>query len=172
MVAPKRYNRIVVNREEVARSDVLRDQLATALKSASEVGDERAVGTLRLVLAAISERDHCAREAGHQGGIGEDAILSMLKDMVAQRRAEIDRCESVARLELAEQEAQEIAVLERFLPARLSDDETQAAVDEAIRKMGATKLKDMGPILAELKQRYNGTMDVSTAKQMLCDRLS
>lgn len=171
VVAFKRNNYMGETRNDLARAKVLRDQLANALKDASEAGSERAVCTLRLVLTAINERDFCARESGHSGGISEDAIQAMLKDMVAQRRIEIGRCESGARLDLAEQEEQEIAILQQFLPAPLSQAETEAAVDAAIAGQGATKLKDMGPVLATLKERYNGQMDVSLAKQMLCDRL-
>lgn len=170
--APRRGSRIAESSQVLMRADVLRDQLAKSLKTAAEQGDERASGILRLLLAAINERDHCARMAGHGNGISEDAILDMIRGMVAQRQAEIGRCESGARLDVAEQEEQEIEVLQRFLPAALSDDQITAAVDEAIAGLGATKLKDMGPVLAFLKERFHGTMNVSRAKQLLCDRLS
>lgn len=158
--------------EQFARADVLRDRLATSLTKAVDAGDERACGILRLVIAAVNERDHCARESGQGSGVSEEAILAMLKDMVAQRRLEIDRCESGARLDLAEQEEQEIKILEQFLPAQLNAEETLAAVESAIAELGATKLKEMGPVLTSLKAHYNGTMDVNLAKKLLCDRLS
>ena len=169
---PKRASLIVVNEQALARADLLRNELAQALKDAADKGDERTVSTLRLVLTAINERDHCARDGGHVSGIDRDAIIDMLKEMVAQRRAEIDRCESGARLDVAEQEAEEIEVLERFLPVQMSREEITEAVESAIADMDAHKLKDMGPVLSALKERYDGTLDVALARQILCDRLS
>jgi len=156
----------------MAKMVTLRDRLAAGFKQSAEQGDEVTAQTLRLVLAAINERDACARESGIQDGIDDDAIREMLNDMVAQRRAEIDRCESGARLELAAQEADEIDVLQRYLPKPLSDVELTEAIDETISSMQATKLKDVGPVLAGLKQRFNGNMDVARAKRMICERLA
>jgi uncharacterized protein YqeY len=161
---------------------VLRDRLNAAFKDANEAGDQRAASTLRLILAAIKERDHCSREAGAGGngsgggegedrGVGEEEISAMLAAMVDQRRREIRRCEECARLEMAEQEAEEIRVIERFLPARMSEADIEAAVDEAISGAGASRLKDAGRVIAALKERYNGRMDFACAKRLLCARL-
>lgn len=150
---------------------MLRERLSGALKGAIDSGDERAAATLRLVLAAVKERDCCTGRTASADGISDDDIVVMLRDMVEQRRCYIPRCEETARLDQAQQEAEEIAILERFLPPRMSEGQTESAVDETIRELGATKLKDTGRVIAALKQRYNGQMDFGTAKRLLCQRL-
>jgi uncharacterized protein len=150
---------------------MLRDRLNAALKDAMETGDHRSVATLRLILAALRERDHCAREAGAVEGLGEGEIRTMLRDMVSQRREEIARCEACARVDRAEQEAEEIDIIERFLPPRMSEAEIGSAVEAAIQSVGATRLKDTGRVIATLKERYNGQMDFARAKRLLCERL-
>jgi uncharacterized protein YqeY len=95
----------------------------------------------------------------------------MLRDMIEQRRCDIPRCEEAARVDQAEREAEEIAILERFLPPRMSANQTALAVDDTIRELGATKLKDTGRVIAALKERYSGQMDFATAKRLLCERL-
>lgn len=150
---------------------MLRERLSGALKGAIDNGDERAAATLRLVLAALKERDHCAKQAAATDGISDAELVAMLRDMVEQRRCDIPRCEETARVDQAQQEAEEIAILERFLPPRMNVGQTASAVDDTIRELGATKLKDTGRVIAALKQRYNGQMDFGTAKRLLCERL-
>ncbi len=151
--------------------EVLRERLQAALKSATERTDEQAAATLRLVLAAVRERDHRARAAGAGQGLGDAEIEDLLREMVAQRAEQISRCESQARLHEAEQETAEIRLLESFLPPRLDESQTRAAVEEAIRAVGASKLKDTGKVIAWLKQRHNGRMDFALARRLLCERL-
>lgn len=150
---------------------MLRERLHAAFKDATDRGDERAVATLRLVLAALKERDHCSRSAGRAEGFSEEDLRAMLRDMVEQRRMEIGRCECCARLDLAEKEAEEISVLERFLPAPMTETETAAAVEAAIQDLGATRLKDTGRVIATLKERFNGQMDFGRVKRLLSERL-
>jgi uncharacterized protein len=150
---------------------LLRDRLQAALKDAAQNGDERAAATLRLVLTALQQRDHGSRESPGGEGLSDDAIIELLKTMVAQRRIEIGRCETHAHLDLAEQEAEEIRILERFLPPRMDEQQIGIAVDDAIKELGATRLKDAGRVIAALKERFNGQMDFSRAKQVLCRRL-
>lgn len=150
---------------------MIREQLKSAYQDADKGGDEVAAATLRLVMAALKERDHCARNEGAKDGIDDQAIIGLLQDMVVQRRDDICRCEVRARLDMAEKEAAEIAVLERFLPAQMSSEEIDDAVGEAIRETGATKLKDTGRVIATLKQRYNGHMDFKCAKRCVRQRL-
>ena len=150
---------------------MIRERLQAALKDATESGEQRAVATLRLIQAALRERDHCARDAGAVEGLGEGEIRTMLQDMVTQRRQEIARCEACARVDRAEQEAEEIGIIEQFLPARMSEREIDVAVEAAIQAVGATRLKDTGKVIAALKARYNGQMDFSCAKRLLCQRL-
>lgn len=151
---------------------MLRERLNAALKDASETGEERAASTLRLILTAIKERDLCARAAGDgEAAVSDDEIRAMLTAMVEQRRQEISRCEACARLDVAEQEAEEIGIIGRFLPAKMSPADTESAVEVMIRQTGAEKLKDAGRVIAALKERYNGTMDFATAKRLVCARL-
>jgi uncharacterized protein len=150
---------------------VIRERLNAALKDAAETGEPRALATLRLILAAVRERDHCAREAGSAEGLSDGEIRAMLQDMVAQRRGEITRCEACARIDLAQQEAEEIGVIEQFLPSRMSEKEIAHAVDTAIMALGAAKLKDTGKVIAALKRQYDGQMDFACAKRFVCQRL-
>lgn len=150
---------------------MLRERLNAALKDAMESGEQRAVATLRLIQAALRERDHCARAAGDAEGLSEDEIRAMLRDMIAQRREEIARCEACARVDIAEQEAEEIGIIEQFLPPKMSETEIASAVADAIAATGATRLKDTGKVIAALKQRYNGQMDFTRAKRLLCEQL-
>ena len=150
---------------------MLRDRLRAAMKDAAQSGDERAAATLRLVLTALNERDLGAREGGATDGLSDEAIVTLLKTMVAQRRAEIGRCETHAHLDLAEREAEEIGILERFLPPRMDEQQIGLAVDDIIKELGATRLKDAGRVIAALKERFNGQMDFGRAKQLLCSRL-
>ncbi len=150
---------------------MLRERLQAALKSATERTDEQAAATLRLVLAAVRERDLCARAAGASQGLADSEIEQLLREMVAQRTREIRRCESRARLDEAEQESAEIKLLESFLPPKMTEEETRAAVEEAIRAVGAAKLKDTGRAVAWLKERHDGRMDFTLARKLLCERL-
>ncbi|MDX6748228.1 GatB/YqeY domain-containing protein [Geminicoccaceae bacterium 1502E] len=150
---------------------MLRERLQAALKTASASGDERAAATLRLVMAALKERDHSARDSGAQERVEDEEILAMLRDMVEQRRQEIGRCESCARVDLAEKEAEEIGILESFLPPRLSEAEIDAAVEEAIRTLGATRLKDCGRVIATLKEQFSDQLDLACAKRIVCRKL-
>ncbi|GBD44413.1 hypothetical protein HRbin40_01902 [bacterium HR40] len=151
---------------------MLREELQKALRSAADAGDSRSAATLRLVLAALAQRDREARAAGAPGDLDDEAIRDLLREMIAQRRADIRRCEASARLEEAEREAEEIRVLERFLPTRLSEQELDAAVDQAIAELSARSLKDAGRVMALLKERYNGRIDPGAAKKRVCARLS
>ena len=133
---------------------MLRDEFRKALKGAMKAKDKRAVATLRLILAALKDRDIAARGKGNLQGIGGDEILAMLQSMVKQRRESMALYEQGGRLELAELEGEEIAVIERFLPAQLGDEEMLEAVTGVIGELGAKSLKDMGRTMAALKERF------------------
>ncbi len=150
---------------------MLRERIEAALRRARETGDRRAAATLRLVLAALDERERRAQEEGAAAEVADADIEALLRQMIAQRKADIARCEAAARLEEADREREEIAVLERFLPPQLDDQRLRAAVEEAIRELGAASLKDCGRVLAVLKQRYNGQFDLARAKKLICARL-
>ncbi len=142
---------------------MLREQIADSLKVALKDRDEVAVATLRLILAALKDRDIAARTKGDDDPIGEDAILSMLQTMVKQRRESIELYEKGGRLELAERERAEIEIIQRFLPKQLADDEIQAVVEQTIAEVGAAGLKDLGRVMSALRQGYAGQMDFGKA---------
>ena len=150
---------------------MLRQRLSDALKTAMLGKDARTVSTVRLILAALKDRDIAARPRGVTAGIGEDEILQMLQSMVKQRRESIALYEQGGRLELAQQEAEEIVVIERFLPAQLSEAETAAAVGDIIAEIGAAGLKDMGRTMAALKDRFAGRMDFTKASAVVKQQL-
>ncbi len=150
---------------------MLRKQLNDALKAAMLGKDTRTVSTVRLILAALKDRDIAARPRGVADGISEDEILSMLQSMIKQRRESIALYEQGGRLELAQQEAEEIAIIERFLPVQFSPEETLAAVKETIAEIGAQSLKDMGRTMAALKERYAGRMDFTKASAVVKQQL-
>lgn len=142
---------------------MLRQQLNDALKTAMLAKDARVVSTVRLILAALKDRDIAARSKGVMDGISEDEVLSMLQSMIKQRRESISLYEQGGRLELAQQEADEITIIERFLPPQLSEAEMADAVRAVIAELGATALKDMGRVMAALKERFSGSMDFTKA---------
>ncbi|UEM23390.1 GatB/YqeY domain-containing protein [Skermanella mucosa] len=142
---------------------MFRSRLNEALKEAMRSKNQRAVSTLRLILAALKDRDIAARGRGVTDGIDEDEILSMLQTMIKQRREAIALYEQGGRLELAEQEREEIGIIETFLPKQFSEDEIRGAVDTVIKDIGATGIKDMGRTMAELRTRYAGQMDFGKA---------
>lgn len=142
---------------------MLRQRLNDALKTAMLSKDARSVSTVRLILAALKDRDIAARPRGLSDGIPEEEILQMLQSMMKQRRESISLYEQGGRLELAQQEAEEIAIIETFLPAQLSEAEVAEAVKAVIAEIGAQGLKDMGRTMAALKERYAGQMDFTKA---------
>tara|TARA_B100000686_G_scaffold306844_1_gene346568 strand:+ start:70 stop:555 length:486 start_codon:yes stop_codon:yes gene_type:complete len=151
---------------------MLRSRLSDALKAAMKNKDERRVSTLRLILAALKDRDIAARsDAGKDGAVGEDDILHMLQTMVRQRRESIDLYEKGNRPELAQKEREEIEVIENFLPQQLSDEEVANASRSAIEECAATGLKDMGRIMATLRQRYPGQMDFAKCSKIVKEML-
>ena len=150
---------------------MLRGQLNNALKTAMLAKEARTVSTVRLILAALKDRDIAARPRGLSDGIPEEEILQMLQSMIKQRRESITIYEQGGRLELAEQEAEEITVIERFLPRQMSAEEVAEAIDTVAGEIGATGLKDMGRLMAALKERYAGRMDFARASAVVKARL-
>ena len=151
---------------------MLRSRLNDALKQAMKAKDERTVSTLRLILAALKDRDIAARSRNITEGIAEDEILGMLQSMIKQRRESIDMYEKGGRLELAEREREEIDVIQRFLPRQFSEEEMRRAIHDVIDEIGAKGLKDMGRTMKALKERYAGQMDFSVASGIVKAELS
>lgn len=150
---------------------MLRPRLSDELKTAMKAKDQRATSTLRLILAALKDRDIAARDRGVTDGIGDDEIVEMMQKMVRQRRESIELYEKADRPELARQEAEEIAVIERFLPKQLSEAETAAAVEKVIAETGAASIKDMGKVMGALKSGYAGRMDFGKAGALVKQKL-
>lgn len=152
--------------------DMLRQRLKDSLKAAMLEKDARTVSTVRLVLAALKDRDIAARPSGRTDGISEDEILQMLQSMIKQRRESIELYQKGARADLARQEAEEIAIIERFLPAQMSEADIEAAVKAIVAEIGAASLKDIGRTMAALKDRFAGTMDFAKASAIVKRTLS
>jgi hypothetical protein len=142
---------------------MLRAELTEALQAAIEARDQRRISTLRLVLAAVNDRDAAARDERQAEGVGEQEIRGILQTMVKQRRESIAHYEAGGRLEQAEQEAEEIAIINEFLPRPMSDDEIEAAARAIIAELHAGGLKDVGHVMAALHERHAGTMDFAKA---------
>lgn len=150
---------------------MLRTRLGEALKSALLAGDGCAVTTLRLVLAALKDRDIAERSKGNHSGIADDQILTLLQSMIKQRRESIELYERGRRDDLARQEAEEIAVIERFMPPQMGEEEMGAVVSAIIDECGAKTLKDMGRVMGILKTRHAGQMDFAAASSRVKDQL-
>jgi len=150
---------------------MLRQKLTDALKQAMRDKDQRRVSTVRLILAALKDRDIAARPKGNTTGIADPEIQHMMQGMVKQRRESIVLYEQGNRPDLVQQEREEIAVIESFMPAQLSDAEAEAAIKAVIAELGATGVKDMGRVMTALRERHAGRMDLGKAgpvvKQLL-----
>jgi uncharacterized protein YqeY len=142
---------------------MLRQDINNALKEAMKAKDQLGVATLRLILAALKDRDIAARTKGSGESVGDPEIRELLQKMVRQRRDSIEMYEKGGRADLAEREAAEIEVISRFLPRPLSDAEVQTAITEVIAELEANSIKDMGRVMAVLKERYAGHMDFGRA---------
>jgi len=151
---------------------MLRTRLTEALKAAMKRKEVRTVSTVRLVLAALKDRDIARRTAGKDGEIGDDEILLLLQAMVKQRRDSIVLYEKGERQDLADQEAKEIEVIQRFLPEQISGKEMEMTISEVIAEVGACNLKDMGRTMAALKEKFAGRMDFSKASHQVRKQLS
>ena len=151
---------------------MLRTRLSDALKTAMKGKETTTVSTLRLIMAALKDRDIAARGKGNKDGISNDEILGLLQSMIKQRRDSIALYEQGGRMELAQQEAEEIAIIEDFLPEQMSDDAIAAAIAAVIDEAQAASLKDMGKVMSGLKEKHSGQMDFSKASAMVKERLS
>ncbi|SNX69080.1 hypothetical protein SAMN05878503_10366 [Cereibacter ovatus] len=149
----------------------LRERLQEAMKDAMRARQPDRLSTLRLINAAIKDRDIAARVDGAAGMVTDEEITAILGKMVRQRAESARAYEEGGRLELAEKERAEIGVIEDFLPRQLSPDEIEAALAAAIAEVGASTIRDMGKVMAALKARYTGQMDFGAVGPMVKDRL-
>lgn len=149
----------------------LRTQIQAALKQAMKDKAVNRLSTLRLIHAAIKDKDIDARAAGEDEGVGEVEVLMILGKMSKQRHESARAYEEGNRLDLAEREREEILVIEEFLPRQLNKAESAAAVDAAVAEVGATSIRDMGKVMGILKGKYTGQMDFGSVGPIVKDRL-
>lgn len=149
----------------------LRDRVNTALKQAMKDREADRLATLRLINAAIKDQDIAARAKDGKTAVGDPEVLAILGKMTKQRQESVRAYEEGGRIDLAERERGEMAVIEEFLPRQLSDDEVAAAVEEAIVETGASSIRDMGKIMGVLKGKYTGQMDFGAVGPRIKDRL-
>lgn len=142
---------------------MLRERLKESLKEHMLAKNQRAVSTVRLILAALKDRDIAARGKGNTEGITEEEIFSMLQTMVKQRNESISMYERGGRPKLAQQEAEEITIIEQFLPKQLDDAAVEAAVAQAIDELKAENLKSMGSVMGVLRERHAGQLNFAKA---------
>jgi hypothetical protein len=126
---------------------------------------------VRLIHAALKERDQTSRAEGQSEGLSDTELTELLQAMVAQRSESIRRYEESGQLELAARESEEIDVIRRFLPPQLGEEACAEAVSQVIAELGAHKLKDTGRVISELKHRYPGQMDFAKARRLVCQQL-
>ncbi len=150
----------------------MRDRVNAALKDAMKSKEADRLSTLRLINAAIKDKDIALRgTTDEEGGVSNDDVLAIMGRMVKQRQESARAYEEGGRLELAEKELYEIKVIEEFLPKQLTEDEAEKAVGDAIAEVGAASIRDMGKVMGVLKAKYTGRMDFGKAGPMVKGRL-
>ncbi|MBL9046231.1 MAG: GatB/YqeY domain-containing protein [Tabrizicola sp.] len=151
---------------------LLRDRLQTALKEAMKAKEADRLSTLRLINAAIKDREIAVRGEAEASEVGEAEILQIMGKMVKQRQESARAYEEGGRLELAEKELAEIHVIQEFLPRQMDQSEIQAAIVAAVAETGAASIRDVGKVMAALKTRYTGQMDFGAVGALVKARLS
>ena len=146
---------------------MLRTKLSETLKTAMKSKDASTTSTIRLIQAALKDRDIAARPKGNMDGISDDEILSLMQGMIKQRRDSIEMYEKGGRQELADKEAAEISIIESFMPEQMDEATAIAAVKVIVTELEASSMKDMGKVMATLKERHAGSMDFSKASGMV-----
>ncbi len=151
---------------------MLRDDLSQSMKDAMRAKDKRKLSTVRLILAAIKEKDIAARGEDASDRDDDAVVVDILSKMVKQRKDSIKAYEEAGRCELAEQERDEITIIQEFLPKQMSDDEVKAACEAVVADLGAEGLKDIGRCMAAMKEKYAGQMDFAKASVTIKGLLS
>jgi uncharacterized protein len=142
----------------------LREQLSNDMKTAMKAGEKKKVATLRLMNAAIKDKDIFSRTEGHESTLTPDSgILELFTKMVKQRQDSVAAFDLGGRPELAQNERDEMAIIQSYMPKQMDEAEAKAAVAEIIKSINATSIKDMGKVMAELKTKYAGQMDMAKA---------
>ena len=151
---------------------MLRQTLSDALKTAMRDKEGRTVATLRLIIAALKDKDIAARASDGDDQIDDNEILAMLQSMIKQRQESVKAFEEGGRPDLAAQENEEIGIIRGFLPAQLEGEALTAAIDDVIAETGAESLKNMGPVMAALKARFPGQIDFAKASGVVREKLA
>ena len=150
----------------------LRAKLQAATKDAMKAKDSARVSTLRLIGAAIKDREIAARTGdGEEGALSDADLIAIMSKMVKQRQESSKAYEEGGRLELAAKEVDEIGVIQEFLPRQLTEGESAEAVDKVVSDLGAESIRDMGRVMAELRTRYAGQMDFAAVGPLVKQRL-
>ena len=142
---------------------MLRERFNEVLKEAMRAKDQPKVGTIRMIMAGVKDRDIAARPKGNSTGIDDGEILNLLRSMIKQRQESIEMYRQGGRQELVDKEAAEILVIESFMPTQMDETEIRAAVAAVVAETGAASIKDMGKVMAELRARHAGVMDFAKA---------
>jgi uncharacterized protein YqeY len=142
------------------------------MKQAMKDKSTERLSTIRLINAAIKDRDIAARTEGKENGVGDDEVLAILAKMTKQRQESAKTYEEAGRLDLSERELAEIKVIEEFLPRQLTDDEIRSAISDAINEVGAGSIRDMGKVMGTLKSKYAGQMDFGAVGSLVKNNLS
>jgi uncharacterized protein YqeY len=150
----------------------LRDELNNAVKEAMKARDQKRLSCLRLVQSSLKDRDIANRTEESRQGISDDEILSLLAKLIKSREDSIELYEKGGRPELAEAERTEIAVIREFMPRQMGEADAKAAIAAAIAETDAASMKDMGKVMAALKERFAGQMDFSKASAAVKELLS
>ena len=150
----------------------LREQLNDSMKEAMKAKDAKRLATVRLILAALKDRDIAARSETSRELLGDDEILTLLAKMIKQRDESAIAFDAGKRPELAAGEREEIAIIRSFMPAQMDEAGVKAAADAVIAELGASSIKDMGKVMAAMKERYAGQMDFAKASSLVKERLS
>jgi uncharacterized protein YqeY len=148
----------------------MRERFTTEMKEAMKGGDKRRLGTIRLIQAALKDKDIELRGVG-KGPATEEDILALLQKMIKQRQESIVMYEQGGRAELAQQEREEAEIIGSYLPRQMDEAEVRAAIDAAIAETGASTMKDMGKVVGALRARYAGRMDFGRASGLVKDML-
>ena len=145
----------------------MRDRISQAMKEALKSKDQKALATIRLISAALKDRDIAARSQDNADGISDDEILSLLQTMIKQRAESAKLYVEGNRPELAEAEQHEISIIQQFLPEQLDEAAIRAAIKTALAETGSSSVKDMGTVMNYLKTQFAGQMDFSMASQLV-----
>ena len=151
---------------------MLRDEIKLKLNECLKDQDKKSISTLRLVLAAVKDRDIAARSNGNNSGISDDEIKLLLQTMIKQRKESADIFEKAGRVELLESENKEIEIISCFLPKQMTNVEISEAIEKIIKETNASSIKDMGSLMSKLKKDYAGRCDFSLVAKIAREKLS